>query len=182
MCVDLDRLFEPRVLAARAWRLRAETPLAGWLRLAALDSPAAGAGDVQAGRMVRVDVELHEGDGGVPVLVGDVAVTLRCVCQRCLEVMDLDLRAQPKLFFGHAEQLGEALAAAGYEPCELEPGATLRQLLEDEALLSMPAIPVHGRSEDCGALAAKLAELEPAPGGENTSSPFAVLAELMRKN
>lgn len=182
MCVELDRLFEPRVLAARAWQLRAETPLAGWPRLASLDAPAVGTGNARENRAVLVDVELREDDGGVPVLMGEVAVTLRCICQRCLEVMELDVRARPKLFFGRAEQLGEAAKTAGFEHCELEPGATLRQLLEDEALLSMPAFPVHGRSEDCGALAAKLAELEPVPGGEHSSSPFAGLAELMRKN
>jgi uncharacterized protein len=92
------------------------------------------------------------------------------------------LRARPKLLFGQADELGEAAAAAGFELCEPEPGATLRQLLEDEALLSMPAFPVHERSEECGALAAKLAELAPVEGGEKSSSPFAVLAGLKRKN
>jgi len=132
--------------------------------------------------MVRVDVSMREDDSGAPVLEGDVTVTMRCTCQRCLEEMELDLHAQPKLFFGRADQLGEAAMAAGFELCEPEPGMTLRQLLEDEALLSMPAFPVHERSEDCGMLAARLAELEPAEGGKKSSSPFAVLAELKRKN
>jgi uncharacterized protein len=182
MSAELDRLFEPRVLSARAWRLRADTPLAGWPRLASLDG-LAGAGEAaEAGRVVRVDVSMHEDDSGAPVLEGDVIVKTRCICQRCLEEMELDLHAQPKLFFGRADQLGEAAIAAGFELCEPEPGMTLRQLLEDEALLSMPAFPVHERSEDCGMLAARLAELEPAEGGEKSSSPFAVLAELKREN
>lgn len=132
--------------------------------------------------MVRIEVAMREDDHGVPVLEGEVAVTLRCICQRCLEEMELDLHAQPRLFFGRADQLGEAAAAAGFEHCELTPGITLRQLLEDEALLSMPAFPVHEDGGECGALAAKLAELEPAASGTSSSSPFAVLAGLKRRN
>jgi uncharacterized protein len=177
MSAELDRLFEPRVLAARAWRLRAETPLDEWVRLASLDLA-----DEGAGRKVRIDVALHEDDSGEPVLEGEIVATLRCICQRCLEEMELDLHARPKLFFGREDRLGEAAMAAGFEFCEPEPGATLRQLLEDEALLSMPAFPVHESSEECGPLAEKLAELEPAESGEKSMSPFAVLAELKRKN
>jgi uncharacterized protein len=177
MSAELDRLFEPRVLAARTWRLQAETPLDDWIRLAALDLAEGG-----TGRKVRIDVALYEDDSGEPVLEGEIVATLRCICQRCLEEMELDLHARPKLFFGREDRLGEAAMAAGFEFCEPEPGATLRQLLEDEALLSMPAFPVHERSEECGPLADKLAELEPAESGEKSTSPFAVLAELKRKN
>lgn len=162
--------------------MRVETPLEDWARLASLDAMAAGETAGGGGRRVTVDVALEEDESGAPVLEGEVVVTLRCICQRCLEEMELELHARPKLFFGREDQLGEAAIAAGFELCEPEPGATLRQLLEDDALLAMPAFPVHERSEDCGTLAAKLAELEPAEGGEKSSSPFAVLAELKRRN
>lgn len=183
MSAELDRIFEPGALAARAWRLQVKSPLAEWDRLVSLNGPVTESRTAaMAGRQVNIDVRMREDANGVPVLEGELSATLRCICQRCLEEMEFDLHAQPKLFFGRADQLGEAASAAGFEHCELEPGATLRQLLEDEALLSVPAFPVHERSEDCGALAAKLAELEPAEGGETSSSPFAVLAELKRKN
>lgn len=168
------------MLSARGWRERSVTPLEEWPRLAELDALAGKA--PAKGRTVRLEVALSENDSGAPLLEGEVAVTLRCICQRCLEEMELGLHAQTKLFFGRADQLGAAAVAAGFEHCEPEPGITLRQLLEDEVLLSVPAFPVHERSEDCGALAARLAELEPAEGGEKSSSPFAVLAELKRKN
>jgi uncharacterized metal-binding protein YceD (DUF177 family) len=64
----------------------------------------------------------------------------------------------------------------------MEAGTTLRKLFEDELLLAVPPFPTHERSEDCGALAAKLAEFKPAEGGQKSSSPFAVLAELKRKD
>jgi uncharacterized protein len=179
MCAELDRLFEPRALAARGWGLRAETPLADWARLAAVEKRAA---DSDSERMVHIDVALREGEDGVAVLEGEIAVALRCICQRCLEEMELALRVEPKLYFGGAEQIGPKAMEAGFEPFEPEPGATLRQVLEDEALLAMPGFPVHERLEDCGALAAKLAELDPANGGNKSSRPFAVLAKLKRKN
>jgi uncharacterized protein len=189
MCAELDRLFEPRALAARAWEMRAETPLAGWTRLAALDGLAAQAGadrgvDRTAGtdRMVHIDVALRESEDGAALLEGEIALTVRCICQRCLEVMELDLQARPKLVFRRADELGAAASAAGFEAFEPEPGATLRQVLEDEVLLAMPGFPAHERLEDCGALAAKLAELEPARGGHKSSSPFEVLADLKRKD
>jgi len=183
MSAELDRLFEPGALAARAWRLQVESPLVEWDRLVSLNGPVTeGWTAAMASRNVSIDVRVHEDANGVPVLEGELSATLRCVCQRCLEEMEFDLRARPKLFFGRADQLGDAASAAGFEHCELEPGATLRQVLEDEALLSVPAFPVHVRSEECGMLAAKLAELEPAEGGDKSSSPFAVLAELKPKN
>ncbi|HUG98520.1 MAG TPA: YceD family protein [Gammaproteobacteria bacterium] len=183
MSAELDRLFEPAALAARAWRLQAESPLQEWERLASLDGRAAkDRAAATAGRNVSIDVQVREDANGVPVLEGELGATLRCVCQRCLEEMPFELRVRPKLFFGREDQLGEAATAAGFEHCELAPGVTLRQLLEDEALLSVPAFPVHERSEDCGALAKKLAALEPAAGGTSSSSPFAVLAELKRRN
>ena len=177
MSAELDRVLEPPALAARDWQWRCETPLREWPRLAELNVSGAARGE-----LVRVAVRCHEDAEGRAVLEGDLVSRLCCICQRCLDEMELEVRAQPKLVFGGADELGPAAQAAGFEHGELEPGMTLRQLLEDEALLSVPAFPVHERSEDCGALAAKLAELEPGEGGEKSASPFAVLAELRRRN
>ncbi len=180
MFAELDRVLEPRALAARGWRLAGEAVLQEWPRLLAVDE--AGGGVAGPGRQVRFEVAFHEDDDGAAMLEGELAVTLSCVCQRCLENMALDLQASPRLVFGAAEELDTAASGAGFEACEPEAGATLRQLLEDEILLVMPAFPVHERREDCGALAGRLAELEPAASGEGSSGPFAVLAGLKRKD
>ena len=177
MSAELDRVLEPAVLAAKGWRWAAQAPLSGWPRLAALD-PAGAA----AGREVAVRVAWREDEQGVPLLEGELDLRMSATCQRCLEEMELELHARPRLFFGSEAQLGESAAAAGFEACEPEPGVTLRQLLEDEALLAVPVFPVHPRAEDCGALAAKLAQMEPGSDGQSGTSPFAVLAELKRKN
>ena len=177
MSAELDRLLEPGAFAARGLHVSVDTPLREWGRLAAVDE----AGEASA-KQVRVDVRFQPDANGAPLLEGEIGFRLGCFCQRCLEPLLLDLVARPKLFFGAGNELGPSAAAAGFEHCEPEPGVTLRQLLEDEALLSIPAFPVHERSEDCGTLADELAALEPADGGQKSSSPFAVLAELKRKN
>jgi uncharacterized protein len=177
MSAELDRLLEPRALAVRAWRFRAGTPLGDWPRLAALDPAGA-----EAGTVVDVDVAFREHNSGWPVLEGELSVALAEVCQRCLEPMRLVLRARPALVFGAEDDAAAAAAAEGFEYCELEPGTTLRQLLEDEMLLSIPVSPVHERNEDCGPLAGKLVELEPTRDEDKRSSPFAALAQLKRKN
>lgn len=182
MFAELDRVLEPAALAARDWELAGEDALTQWPRLAALDSAAAadGApGRAAQDRAVRIQAVCRRDDAGAPVLVAELAAVIRVVCQRCLESMELELRASPRLAFG-AEREGES--SSGFEFCEIEAGTTLRKLLEDELLLSVPPFPTHGRSEDCGALAAKLAEFKPADGGQKSSSPFAVLAELKRKD
>lgn len=177
MSAELDRLLEPAALAARDRHWSNETALGDWPRLAELD-PAGAA----AGRRVRASVAWREDGQGRPLLEGELELRLGATCQRCLEPMELELSVRPKLFFGAPAQLEPGLAEAGFEACELEPGTTLRQLLEDEVLLAVPAFPVHRREEDCGALAETLAQLEPGEDGRSGSSPFAVLAELKRKN
>lgn len=179
MFAELDRLLEPVPLAARSWRLAADTPLQGWPRLVALGR---GEGEAEERRRVRVEVTFAVDEAGEPVMTGRLATTLRCICQRCLEEMELALVAEPKLFFGPVARLGAAAEAGGFEACEPEPGATLRQVLEDELLLSVPAFPAHADGKDCGPLAQKLAALEAPAGGDGSGSPFAVLAGLKRKN
>lgn len=176
MSAELDRMLEPAALAAGSSRLSIESPLEGWPRLAALD-PGGG-----AGRALRLALAWREDDAGAALLEGSIQLGIGATCQRCLEDMELELLAELKLYFGRPESLGTAIAADGFETVELEPGMTLRGLLEDEVLLAMPVFPVHARGEECGALASKLAELEPAEGGEQASGPFAALAALKRKD
>lgn len=175
MSWELDRTLDVAALAARGFRLRSETSLESWPRLAEINA----GGPTQA--LVRVDVTTRTDEGGVPVLEGELAAELRGTCQRCLEEMDIQLRTRPRLYFGAAEQMGAVAVEAGFEACEPESGMTLRTLLEDELLLSAPAIPVHARSEECGPLAGRLADLEPAERGQRPDGPFAVLAGLKKR-
>jgi uncharacterized protein len=182
MFAELDRVFEPAALAARDWHLEAEDALTGWPRLAALDSEGAAHGAPEhpaQERAVRIQATCRRDEGGTPVLEAELGTVIYVVCQRCLESMELELRVSPRLAFG-AEREGERSGA--FEFCEIEAGTTLRKLFEDELLLAVPPFPTHDRNEDCGALAAKLAEFKPAEGGQQSSSPFAVLAELKRKD
>lgn len=168
MPAELDRAFEPAGLAVRGYRLEIEESLAAWPRLLETAERPEGT--------VRVRAEFHVGAGGSSLLAGELSAALAVRCQRCLEPLELELRSVPRLAFGTG-----GVDPPGYESCELDDGITLRQFLEDELLLAIPPIVTHARSEDCGPLASKLAELN-AEEAEQRQSPFAALAELKRKD
>lgn len=168
MSAELDRVLEPAGLAARDFRLERSEPVVGWPRLAELATPG---GDVE----LRVTV--RGAPGGGALLEAELATRVDATCQRCLEPMSIELVATPRLAFDVA-----GAEPAGYEPGELEEGTTLRQLLEDEMLLALPAVPVHARREDCGPLADELVDLAPDEERAPRQRPFGVLAGLGRKD
>jgi uncharacterized protein len=175
MFAELDRLLEPEALAARGWHAEFEEPLQRWPRLDELHRAAAAE---LAASTVRGRAACHVRYDGVVVLEAELEATLAGVCQRCLEGMSLPLHATVRLAFGRAEPVAGA-NAEGFEHCDYEAGTTLRQVLEDELLLAVPAFPAHAATEACGTLAERLGELAPKER-EQGSSPFAVLAELKR--
>ena len=99
---------------------------------------------------------------------------LQLVCQRCLQPVVTPLAAQRSFLFVQ----GEAAAAELDAECEddvlaLSRELDLRELVEDELLLSLPLVPKH---EQCP---------EPLPGATTSGDPeqphpFAALAALKR--
>ncbi len=104
-----------------------------------------------------------------------VEARLQLECQRCLEAMEHSVAREGEL------ALVQGLLEAGRLPDELDPLLlqenellTIGDLVEDELLLSLPAVPRHAHR--CGAA------LEPpagqTPDGPAPDNPFAVLAAL----
>ena len=106
---------------------------------------------------------------GRPALRIQVRGTLSLSCRRCLEPLDFPVALDALLTLSHRESEGDddpvdseiERVVAGRE-------MAVRELLEDELLLSVPLAPCHTA---CVA--------EPAGGGER-SSPFANLRGLLR--
>lgn len=120
-----------------------------------------------------------------------------CICERCLEPVQLDLSAKRGFEFfesaaladARTEQIGQAQAALDPELEQVdflapEDAATLRSLIEDELLLELPMAPKHGECR------------QPAPGhsaglGQDSGTagpqeaariqPFAGLKDLLKK-
>lgn len=138
---------------------------------------------------------------GFPALDGAVATQVQATCQRCLEPFLLDLSAELHIAFT-GEDEDEAQVPAPYEALVLgDTRVVLRDLVEDELLLTFPLVPMHvAGSPACQPAVPVLAEEEvlaavleaedapvaaaapqDKPAAEGTTHPFAGLKDLMRR-
>lgn len=131
------------------------------------------AGELDLDRMPRLGELLHDGggsvkatlrlrhrDGGGLVLDLDFETTLPLTCQRCLEPVAHRVAEHVELAVVESEALQRQLPA----DCDalVLDGERLNpaQLIEDELIVSVPLVPRHERSEECGSLARVLARPE----------------------
>ena len=159
----LPKRIEPVGLADVGRSFRGKVPVAELTRLA----PALFSSDGE------LDVQLDFGldERRIRTVKGSIEGSLELVCQRCLGALrfPLDLRIRLGVVSGEDEirRLPE-----GYEPLLVsgEPLSTF-EVIEDEVLLAIPAIPRHAGEERCetGYTNQPLQEKE---------NPFAVLEKL----
>ncbi len=154
-------------LAATAAVVEREFPLAGFGRLA--DRLAATDG-VALARMTLATA------GGVPTGELEVRAEALLACQRCLGTMRRTLRSTSRLAFVERE---DAPAPADYESIPGDPRRVdLAGLVEDELLLSLPLIAIHGAGEKCAARESRDTEMGPA--APEMRRPFSRLKELLK--
>lgn len=141
--------------------------------------------DYLASEEGEVEVEFRFGidEAGVRTLDLRVRAEVQMPCQRCLEAMALTLEGATRLGMvlssGEAERLPQEydpLLIDGTEPL------FLRDVVEDELLLSLPVVPRHERGT-CPAASLLAAEGESGAAEEESEAeerdnPFAVLADL----
>jgi uncharacterized protein len=102
------------------------------------------------------------------------------VCQRCLDPMTVPVSSSARVALITAE------SDAGRVPEHLEPvlaaggRITVGELVEEELLLALPIVPLHGESSDCAVREAKRAESAPGPS-QSTQKPFAQLDQLLKR-
>jgi uncharacterized protein len=115
---------------------------------------------------------------GNPALAVVVTGEVRLQCQRCLQPMDLPIDSRANVVLAvdeaSADALDEMLADEAVEVVVGSQTFNLLALVEDEALLALPAAPRH---ENCSPQA--LAKAEDQASGKK-ESPFAVLGKLKR--
>ena len=116
---------------------------------------------------------------GIPVAELTVNGTARLVCQRCLEAMEVGIEAATEVGLIAIE------ADANRVPEELEPvlapegRISVGELVEEELLLTLPIVPLHG--EDAACDLAPEAPLADDGREEETQKPFEQLAELLKR-
>ena len=172
MSTGLSRYFDPERLAAHG------TVLAGVLdtdSMPRLREALASNEPVQ----VRIELRAQRDDARRLLLTGQAQAALPLTCQRCMEQVMHDASAQFALAIVHDDEAARALPA-DLDPLLLERGAEvdLPVLIEDELLLALPAIPMHGSEEACGERAQYGRKTDEAFEGAARENPFAVLKKL----
>jgi uncharacterized protein len=127
--------------------------------------------------------EWHKG----VLLAGDLEGSVGLTCQRCMDAMDFSLAGPVLLAMSEEDEEVEGLP----EGCELvslldagELGRTLDEvcllpLVEDELLLRIPLVPMHGEGAACEGRARIGESSVMAEQREEIARPFSALADLM---
>lgn len=178
----MKRAFDPLRLdveaACRAGAaLDGQWPLAELTRLAAAAHPDAPPGSGEAVLWsARAERRVGTAEGARCWLHLRAHGRLDLVCQRCLGAVPTVLDAQRSFLFIHGETQAAALdAEIEDDVLALTRSLDLRELIEDELLLSMPLVPRH---EVCPEPLTNPAADEGAP--DERPNPFAALRGLRR--
>jgi len=160
----LPEQIEPLGLADVGRSFRGRVPVDGLSRLVPLLSSTQGE--------LQVSLEFDLDERRIRTLKGTIEGKLKLVCQRCLEALQFPVDLTVCLGIVSSEDEIDRLPE-GYEPLMVT-GEPLRtfDLIEDEVLLALPAIPVHEGRENC--VTGYSNEPEPA----QRDNPFAVLEKL----
>jgi uncharacterized protein len=172
MLARLPELIDPIQLADRNASLEGELAVNSLDRLAEMLSKDAGS----------VTVKLFFGRlGKLATIEGHIAAVLMLKCQRCLEPVEWSIDSEIKL--GIVTSLAQAdKLLDGYEPFLLidEDKIPLKNIVEDELLLSLPDIPKH--INDCIESNLSQNKLDPVPktAQATNKNPFSILADLKK--
>ena len=161
--------IDPVRYAETGRELRGQISISEMERLAAMLVDTAG--EVQVELTFGVD---HE---GIRYMRGHIKADVVMQCQRCLG--PLPLKIETELALAVVSERDERELPSYYEPLPVghEP-IFLRDIIEDELMLSLPIVPRHEEGQ-CPDLAGK-AEDKKDSGGMAEENPFAVLAGLKR--
>ncbi|HEY5603521.1 MAG TPA: YceD family protein [Gammaproteobacteria bacterium] len=177
MSQRLPEYIEPYRLAETQRILTGALSIARMKRLVSL--LASDTGDANINLVFGVD------EAGQAYAAGEVQACVTMQCQRCMESMPVTVNAKVSLGFIRTETQAQGLPSH-YEPFIAEEEASLLDLVEDEIILALPAVPLH-EPDQCAVKAQyggkaqySLAGKEPATAMER-QNPFAILETLRNK-
>jgi uncharacterized protein len=163
----LPRQLDIRRLMAADVEMKACEPFASFKRL----------GEMVEGAQGDVEIQLHFfiDEQRLRRIDGAVKAVLEVVCQRCLQPMPIEIESQFKVAAVWSDGEGDHLPrhidpyVVGEEPQDL------RELIEDELIISVPYVSYHE-----GGPCAEQAAAESARRDDETRSdnPFSVLGQL----
>jgi len=131
-----------------------------------------------AGTRLRAVLEFGRFEGRPTVELRVEGIVL-LTCQRCLRPCECRIDEAARLMIVAD---GDEDAPGGFEavPGDAE-RLSLAELIEEQALLGMPLVPMHEDEAGCGVAAVTGAVVEVVSTAEETQRPFANLRELLEK-
>lgn len=170
--IDTIKLF------ARNGILAAALPLARLQRLT--DSLQDESGTVEVNLLFATDEDKKR------TLTGTLDTSVKVLCQRCLQEMELELHCTLNLTVCGSEEELQALPETEDGIVMDEEGLNVLDVIEDELILSLPLVPAHA-DVNCNSFLNALTQAETGSQGKDKNSapdkqsPFAVLATLKDK-
>ncbi len=131
------------------------------------------------GRQEPVQVHLQFGidETGIRYLQGTISGAIEVTCQRCLEALTVPVQVKMQFGIIAGAKEGNRLPKR-YEPLiATRDPVRLTDLIEDELLLCLPTVPMHGESKHCE----RLQPLSTGSAEPARQNPFAALAQLKNK-
>ncbi len=176
MSQRLPDFIEPYRLAETQRILTGALPVKRMKRLAPM--LAGDTGEVYINLVFGVD------ETGQAYATGEVHTCVVMQCQRCMEAMQVSINTKVSLAFVKMENQAQNLPSH-YEPFIVDEEASLSDLVEDEIILALPAVPLH-EPDQCSvkdqyrSSTPVSADVEPA-GATQRQNPFAILETLRKK-
>jgi len=122
---------------------------------------------------------------GLPIAQLDIEGAAELTCQRCLAPMHWPIESSSRVALIASEKEADRV------PEDLEPVLAeddrlrLRDLVEEEMLLTLPIVPLHADRKDCAAIDAAIVGsvlADDSSGAQSTQRPFERLGELLKRN
>jgi uncharacterized protein len=167
MSNSLPAIIDPIRLADEGARLVGDLSAKPMRRLAAvcLNTDARISIDLQFDRSAQKWRQMH----------GTITAMLQVACQRCLQGLVLELKAEPALILLQLNESEDIVPEEAGSMIVTKPMA-LAEIVEDELLLALPMIPMHAEQECAGC--SPVSKDSPATA---ESHPFARLSALKKR-
>ena len=161
----LPSTFRPLKLARQQGKLK------GYMSLNQL--PTLMADCIDDSGNLQADLQLDM-QGRWPVMTGSIQATVKMICQRCLEAVDVPLQTSTALGFSQSEEALQELPES-LEPYLLEEEEIpLADVLEQELILALPIVAYHAECQQAEYQQAA----EPVVNEPEKPNPFKVLEQL----